>query len=167
MVSSAAFENEESLYGPIYNSWHTVLMIDTFFGNEMYRKAYQINVRGAGSRRPVAGQVSYVCSEGSLHFKAVPRYDYTGAEIMDIEQQITDVLIKVDDGPIIETSIKAFATFVDDPDTVIKVRDLFRTGSVAKIRTVNVYEKHTYTLDLEGLKSASVRVEDGCPEINS
>ena len=66
--------------------------------------------------------------------------------------------------PIIETSTMpdAYPNIVNDPDTVIKVRDLFLTGSKAKIRIIyGRVRTVTYTLDLEGFNSASQWVE-GC-----
>ena len=160
MVRSVASEdsNEEIVRGPIYKSWFTYLRIDTFFGNEIERVAYHPQIREGEEK----GLVNYKCVNGSLQFHAVtmpiPSIDEIGYLIK------TDVFIKVDDGPIIET-FSEYPIIVIDPDTVIKVRDLFRTGSEAKIRTVHhKYNKFTYTLDLEGFNDASKWVEDGCPD---
>ena len=163
MVSSVASENsnKKTVYGPRYNSWITLQEIDTFFGNEIYRGAYQANVSDVGSLPP---QVTYSCENGSLLFRAFSRYDWTLDEMASIKKN--DVFIKVDDGPIIETTTNIYASMVVDPDTVIKVRDLFRTGIEAKIRIVHDLETFTHTVDLEGFKSASEWVEHGCAEIN-
>ena len=160
MARSVASDNSnlKTIDGPIYKSWYTFQLTDTFFGNEIDRSASHFSV---GKK----GVVSYKCSDRVHIFTAVTRPLFSVDEVLKFKK--TDVYIKVDDGPIIGTTTNKYPHIVDDPDTVIKVRNLFRTGSEAIIRTVYGHLIYTYTLELEGFNSASEWVEDGCAESNS
>lgn len=154
---SANDSNENIIDGPDYGSWKTRGTYDSFYGTMISQSATQFIGEGA---------VHYYCINSNLRMSFFPNFKDVARMVANpgsINSDHVDVFIRVDDKPIMEIVGTSYPiTSVINSDDLRKIIELFRTGSIARVRTIHAEGKNTFIIGLEGFTGASVWVEAGC-----